>query len=63
MANKVMTIQTWLKKDEVLKKQFLLERIQSQVDITLFPNHEEKRYFISDASQFNSSPEQQAVIE
>lgn len=63
MANKFMSLQIWLKKDEGLKKQFLIKKIESHEDINFYVNEEKQICAISEVSNFNAQPEQQAVIE
>lgn len=57
-----MSLQIWLKKDEGLKKQFLLKKIESHEDIHFYINEEKQICAISEASNFNAQPEQKAVI-
>ncbi|GLG83681.1 hypothetical protein [Acinetobacter calcoaceticus] len=63
MANKFMSLQIWLKKDEGLKKQFLLKKIEAREDINFYVNEEKQICAISEVSNLNAQPEQQAVIE
>lgn len=58
-----MSLQIWLKKDEGLKKQFLLKKIESQEDINFYTDKEKQLHTISEVSNFNTQPEQQALIE
>jgi len=63
MANKFMSLQMWLKKDEELKKQFLLQKIESSECIIYYTTQEQQTHYISEVSSFNEQPEQQALIE
>lgn len=63
MANKVMSLQAWLNKEEELKKQFLTEKIESREDIAPYFSQNELVQYISDSSGFNHFPEHSDVIE
>lgn len=58
-----MNLQAWLIKDKGLKSQFLAAYITRNKYIAYHRSSDGQTYFISEASVFNSNPEQHAVIE
>lgn len=63
MANKVMSLQAWLKKDERLKIQFLTIYCQEKKYITSNPDLQTGKFYISDLQPIESHLSNKGVIE